>query len=359
MKINQDFLLWGYGVGMLKIADKWAGRIFGTNTGNLYIEFQQEDEKLSGTLRLMDSMFGLTVYALTGGLKDGKVVLKGVPQPTPTPTVQMGELSAEALLTPEGYLRGTWLSSLGTAGTFEAYPHYVDSTTQNATQKLPEQSYYKSIPIGSIRLFSQDVKRLLLFIEQDFQKAQSVVTYNIRGIQATKYSNEFLKEVESLGEIKELKISIQEPEAYGINKIIIVDFLESGLSEIRVSGINEAWVVGKAESILELLRPKKNNLVTTYKKYGLNINTIIFFLMLVFIPELSDWTDRGKFVLIVFILLNILYWIHSRFIPNTKIFLTEKKPSLLARSWPSIVSWFIATTSTVLAGWLLYILKKG
>lgn len=79
---------------------------------------------------------------------------------------------------------------------------------------------------------------------------------------------------------------IQEPEAYGINRDIVVEQVANSVSKVRVSGINESWVLGKAESIFQTLKPKQNSLVTTYRKYGFNLNGAIFFAMLITIPDI-------------------------------------------------------------------------
>lgn len=344
---------------MAGLANKWAGRLYGTNTGNLFIELQQDGEKLSGIIRILDTLYGLSVYDFTGTYKD-KIELHCVPRAAGKEQLT-GEVSVEAILTPEGNLRGSWHSTVGTAGTFESYPHDIKDNAQSNMEArgIPEQIYNKNISIGSVRLFSEDVRRLISFIENDFHYARSIVTFNIRGSQVTKFSESFLKEVESLGEINYLKISIQEPETYGINRAIVVELVENGVSEVRISGINEAWVVGKAESIAESLRPKQNSLVTTYKKYGLNLNAIIFFAMLIAIPSIESLLGRGEFVLVVFVLLYILLWIHRRFIPNTVIYLTGKTPSFIARAWPTILSWLVAVSSTLFAAWVYHLFTRG
>jgi hypothetical protein len=343
---------------MSGLVDKWAGRLYGTNTGNLFIELNQKGTDVSGVIRFLDDVLGLAIYNFTGTFKD-KLILDCVPDES-NQDQELGKVSVEAILTPEGNLRGTWHSSLGTAGTFDAFPHYINwAQTNTEAVKIPEQIYNKNIPIGSIRLFSEDIKRLIDFVGQDFKQANSIITYNLRGNQVTKYAKDFLQDIADLGKIKYLKIFIQEPEAHGINRVVIVEFVENGISEVRVSGINESWVVGKAESISQAIRPKQHKLVTSYKKYGLNLNAIIFFVMLIAIPEVMGLKNRAIFVLVVFALLNILIWIHSKFIPNTIIYLTGKKPSIISRSWPTILSWLVAVSSSIFAAWIFYLLTKS
>jgi hypothetical protein len=340
------------------IVDKWAGRLYGTNTGNLFMEFQQEGERLSGIIRVMDNLYGLSIYDCTGTYRNA-INLQCVPRPV-VRGLELGEVSVEAILTREGNLRGTWRSTIGTAGTFEAFPHEIRINAQSNIEAggVPEQIYNKNISIGSIRLFSEDINRLIAFIENDFRPARSIITYNVRGSQASKYSDDFLREVENLGEIRYLKISIQGLEAHGINRVIVVEFVENGISEVRVSGINEAWVVGKAESTAQLLRPKQNRLVTTYKKYGLNINSIIFIAMLIAIPEVKSWQSRVIFVFVVFVLLGLLLWIYRRIIPNTIVYLTGKTPSFIARAWPTIILWIVAASSSLFAAWVFRLLTS-
>lgn len=340
------------------LADKWAGRIYGTNTGNLFIEIAQEGVDVSGIIRLMDNAYGLAIYKFVGTF-DEKLKLDCKPHQAPQ-GIELGEVTVEAVLTPEGNLRGTWQSTLGTAGTFDAFPHNTHAPqTSSEAEKIPEQLYNKNIPIGSIRLFSEDIKRLITFVAQDFKQATPIITYNLRGSQVTKYAHDFLNDIDNLGQIKYLKITIQEPEAHGINKVLVIELVENGVSEIRVSGINEAWVVGKAESISQAIKPNQNTLVTTYKKYGLNLNGIIFLAMLIAIPEVEKWTNRAFFVAVVFTLLNILLWIHGKFIPNTIVYLTGKKPSILSRSWPTIISWLVAVSSSLFAAWIFELLTKN
>jgi len=177
------------------LADKWAGRIYGTNTGNLFIEIAQEGVDVSGIIRLMDNAYGLAIYKLVGTF-DEKLKLDCKPHQAPQ-GIELGEVTVEAVLTPEGNLRGTWQSTLGTAGTFDAFPHNTHAPqTSSEAEKIPEQLYNKNIPIGSIRLFSEDIRRLITFVGQDFKQATPIITYNLRGSQVTKYAHDFLNDID-------------------------------------------------------------------------------------------------------------------------------------------------------------------
>jgi hypothetical protein len=336
----------------------WAGRIYGTNTGNLFIELDTSSERIAGTLRLMDTLFGLTVYRVSGSF-DGTLCLRGDPTQARA-GFDTGSIEATAVLTPDGHLRGEWRSSIGTAGTFEAYPHDLPPSDQRAAGavQVPEQIYASTLTLGAVRLYAKDLWELAQFIKRDFVVGRMVVTYSIRGNEVTKYLEDFQKEAAALGELRRIKLTIQEPDAHGINKVVVVELNSAGQNEIRVQGINESWVVGKAEAIARTLRAFEKGLVTTYKKFGLTLNQIIFLTMLVLIPAIVSLWQRAVFVVFVVLLLQALFRLHSRFIPSAALYLCEQEPTVLQRMWPSLLSWLIAATASLAAAFVFYWLTR-
>lgn len=340
---------------MATLVRLWAGRVYGTNTGNLFIELDASGDKITGTLRMMDALFGLAVYRLNGSFDGGTLRLHGEPIQPPAGS-NVGSIEATATLTPEGQLRGEWRSSIGTAGTFEAYPHDVpppDQRTEGTTQ-VPEQLYTSNIPVGAVRLYAKDLWELTQFIRKDFVVGRLVVTYAVRGNEVTKYLEDFQKEASSIRELRRIKVTIQEPEAHGINKVVVVELNSLGKNEIRVQGINEAWVVGKAEAIARMLRTFEKGLATNYRKFGLTLNQVIFWAMLVLIPTLQVLWQRGVFVVVVVLLLGFLYWLHSRFIPSAAVYLSEQEPTFFQRAWPSTLSWLLMATASLTAALVFY-----
>lgn len=343
---------------MPKLGKLWAGRVYGTNTGNLFLELDTSNGEIAGTVRLMDSAFGLTVYRVTGSF-DGTLRLRGEPIEPPAGD-KAGSIKATAILTPEGYLRGKWESSIGTAGTFEAYPHDVPPPDQRAAgaAQIPEQLYTSTVTLGAVRLYAKDFFELAHFIRRDFVVGRMIVTYDVRGNEVTKYLEDFQNEAPTLAELRRIKLTIQEPEAHGINKVVVVELNSLGQNEIRVQGINESWVVGKTEAIARMLRTFEKGLVTTYKKFGLTLNQIIFLTMLVLIPAIESLWQRAVFVAVVVLLLGSLFRLHSRFIPSATIYFGEQEPTFLQRSWPSLLSWLIAATASLAAAFVFYWLTR-
>ncbi|EJG0781700.1 hypothetical protein C4G25_RS23060 [Vibrio parahaemolyticus] len=338
---------------MENLANRWAGRIYGTNTGNVFLEVSQDKSNLSGKLRIMDTIYGISMYDCVGTFDDS-FRLECTPISEPEEGVVMGDVVVVGKLTQSGNIKGDWSSTIGTAGTFELYPH--DTISDNPSNN-PEQVYNKSVHVGSIRLFKDDLEELINFIRKDFKTGKVVVIYKLHGSELTKYADDFLSEKVNADQLNYFKLVIQEPEAYGINRVVVIELNELGTSEIRVSGINESWVLGKSASLEQVVIAKQNRLVTTYRKYGLNLNAVIFGLMLVAIPEIPELENRAIFVIVMFALLNGLLYLHTKFIPNTAIYLEQSKPTVVQRLWPTVLSWFIAATSSFAAAYAFSLLK--
>lgn len=160
---------------MENLANKWAGRIYGTNTGNVFLELEQDGKKIHGRLRVMDSVFGVSVYRYTGTVGD-EIILYCEPESVQAGSLY-GDVTVKGRLTSDGKLEGEWESNIGTAGTFEIHPHDMDSMGQldRANSGIPEQVHNKTIQLGSVRLFKDDVLHLINVIKRDFIAGQVIV----------------------------------------------------------------------------------------------------------------------------------------------------------------------------------------
>ena len=100
----------------------WAGRVFGTNTGNAFAKFEGDDSALIGSLHHNDTGVGMVVYRTAGSFNGNRLSIEGMPE-TKIDGVQIGRLKATAVLQPTGSLEGEWETDVGSAGTFVLFPH--------------------------------------------------------------------------------------------------------------------------------------------------------------------------------------------------------------------------------------------
>lgn len=338
---------------MTNIGKLWAGKLYGTNTGNLFAEFISADGQFSGTLRVSDDRFGIAVYAVTGTFDGVEVQIEGKPATAPD-NLNTGEISAKGSLTPEGHIRAQWSSTIGNGGTFILLPH--DSSNPQHIAFSQEQLHTASRRIGALRLYAEDVQELIGFMSRDFSQGRVILTYRERGHEVSRYASDVQNELSRLGELRYLKLYIQAPDANGVNKFALVELNADGINEVRVQGIQESWVVGNVETITSFLKTYQKTLSTTFRSFGLNINGFLAIGTLVFLPELI-LSRRIIFVLAMASMGWAILFIHKQFIPNVIVYLSPQRPSAFQRVWPQILSWMIAATSAVFASVIYGILK--
>jgi hypothetical protein len=332
----------------------WVGTVYGTNHGNAFLEIDEKEGKLSGTIRILDQVAGLLIYSFTGS---GDDMLRLDLRPERSPDgVELSTGEAVAILQPNGTLTGRWETAGGTAGTFLfARQNVLDRTGSGQAEGvgMPTQVYYHSKPLGSIRLYRKDLEAVFAMLRQDFAYAQPIVTHLENGVQVTKFADGFLADPPRRP-LRALKVSIQEAEPTGLQKMVHIDLIEGVGSEVRTSSPNQSWVIGKAESLRSALHVHENRLVSWYRRYGLTINMVLFALMLVAVPEIEAWVDRLVFVGLVYGALMGLAFSYNRFIPNTLILGDDPDPSWWSRAWPTVLSWAVTATASLFAMWLFW-----
>ncbi|MEA1900773.1 MAG: hypothetical protein U9N47_08415 [Thermodesulfobacteriota bacterium] len=121
---------------MKNIEGNWVGRISGTNVGYAFVEIKQVDQELSGIARINDPIYGTAIYNFTGLIEGAKIILKMRPDESilgdmrsqtilvnnqqvnvKAPSVNYGDVVAEAEIQDDFTISGKWTSTIGTGGT--------------------------------------------------------------------------------------------------------------------------------------------------------------------------------------------------------------------------------------------------
>jgi hypothetical protein len=341
---------------MAKVGRFWAGRLFGTNTGNVAVELNGEGDNLTGEVRFLDDRLGAVVYSVKGSFDGSNISLTGEVAKSPEGLTN-GVVTITGSLTSAGDVRGQWKSDIGTGGTFILYPHDVPQPT--ATGGLPEQLSTRLRSVGAVRLYADDVRELIAFLGRDFSPGiRVIVTYEENGTRVSKFAPAFVaNDLVRLGKLKYLKLNLQEHEAHGLNRVASIELSATGTNDVLVQGVQESWVVGKAEALTARLRSHEKVFATTFRRHGLNINGVMLLITLVLLPELPLWR-RAVFLALVVAIAAVVAQLHSRFIPNALIYLTPQEPGFWERAAPQVVSWAIAA-SAALVGAIGYGLLRG
>lgn len=208
-----------------------------------------------------------------------------------------------------------------------------------------------------MRLYSDDVRTLISHIIKDFRTTRPVITYYDNGNEKNIYADDFESLLPQLPEQRYLKISIQEPDLYGINRSAIIELSANGENVIRVQGVQESWVIGKAQWLHDSLLVHKKMLATQFRRFGLTINTFLGIAALAALPGLATFWQRASFLLLMAVIQFVITKFHNRFVPNFVLYPASPKGTLLGRIGPSILSWGATIMGGVLAAVAYGILK--
>lgn len=340
---------------MAEIGRRWAGRVFGTNTGNVSVILETKDAQISGELRLADDQFGPCRFSLKGDFDGSKVSLVGHPEQAPD-GIQIGELKIEGDLLPDGNIKGEWSSALGTGGIFELYPH--DHHQQGNAVAGIEQVNEELRFLGAIRLYGDELNNVVDELVSGFTSPpRIVVTYRNEAGVRTLYLPAFLAEAPNLGRISYLKLFAQEPELNGINKIVVLELGVNVQNSIRAQSAQPTWVLGKAEGVARRLSAYEEKLATGYRKFGFNTLQLIFFGgLLATLPSIASIWLRLTLLLVVGVLLWAFSQAHTHFFRNFAFLPASRTPSPLVRSLPKLLSWLSAILASVAAAYAAYLL---
>ena len=334
----------------MNLSGAWQGYIAGTNRGILWLDFKQNNLKLSGSGTLTDFDLGVTLFDFEGDIVNETVSIKatnlrGAQTQLPTQV----NVSCEILNHGSG-LFGTWSSDKGTQG------RLVLSRPAAVTPGLPSALFSRPITLKAYRLDALSFTGLL---EICLRGMNSVPVFRIIEGGVTHIKSGLPELVESWRTwpdetINEISISVTDNLPGLSAKEILLEFKRNDPNRLTVTSADSVWVDGKIEQIRKYLDRHQARLNLMYRKYGTYLNSIIFLGMLVWLPSLSSVISRLYFVLGTFVVLFSLLYFYNRLLPNTEIFVREKKPTFLRRNRDAL----IVSLITAMAGGLITLLGK-
>jgi hypothetical protein len=338
----------------------WAGRAFGTNTGNLSVSFDGPDDKLTGKLRLLDERFGLVIYAIQA-VFDGKGISIEGDAETTQDGIQYGRLTATASLNAKGQMLGTWQTSLGTGGTFELFPHARGESIMPGQAQANTQLYSARHDLGAIAISRTEIVALAEEIQAQFSKQPVMVNVTVQ-TERIRMLEDFkkVKFPEKRGQL--VKLYAQEAEASGMNRTVVVELGQNG-NWMTVQSSDEAWVLGFLEKLKQHVVPLQRFYPSQYKKFGVGFNQLMLAAAIAYLPSLPGFPSRVGLMAGVFGVVWVIGVVHKKFIPFTTIYLSDDADSVFRRVWPTVVSTLIAVlggaAATILAGVLQGWLQVG
>lgn len=332
----------------MALSKYWAGNVYGTNTGRLFLQIDGQENSIYGTLRFNDDQHGIVTFSVSASFKDGRLSLSGKPL-TSSEGVVFGDLNGHARLGERGNLCGTWETTIGSAGTFVLFPHGMAADENSESADKPKHFFAKRHTFRPVVLEKDNIVKIASDFQKDFPGSEVVVTVSTATEWST-YLQEFKDSDFSCPKASWIKVFVQAPEAAGLNRILVVEFGQAENFAIAQS-VDESWAIGRIERLRADLTPYERTYSANFKKLGLGIIQLLFLAMVVYLPSIDSLFQRSVYALGIVAIAQIFLVTHARFVPNALILLKPRGPGLLERLSPHFVSWFIATLAAISA-WL-------
>lgn len=329
----------------MPIAQRWAGRAFGTNTGNLFVRIEGPDDNLSGDLRLNDHEVGVTIYDIHGRFDGENLTISGNPRDS-NASKNLGPLQAEAKITSTGELRGDWSTAIGTAGTFVLYPHGVVDAPP-AKEVEPPQLFTARRNLGAVVLDRSDIVHLAEEVRKGFVTSQPIITI-VTNTEQSMFLEHFKVKEFKKSRASVAKIFIQEAEGNGINRVISIEFGQQN-NLIMTQSSDEAWALGRLEGLKGYVVDSERFYATQFQKFGVSLYQLIVLVSIVYMPSFPDFYYRFIFIALVFIIVSLAQALQNRFIPFSTIYVGVRAASRFRKMIPTLLSWLIAATAGVAA----------
>ena len=334
----------------MALEKKWAGKAFGTNIGNLFLILDGEDAALAGILRFNEEGVGLSIFDVVGDFKAPTLNLTGRRQKQAQDS-PVGELEITGSLKSKGVIGGDWITPNGSAGTFILYPH--DTVEDGNRPQGPEQLHTARHEFGAIEIDREQIIELAENIRRDFPIV--VVTINA-GTEQSRYLDDFKAFQLSAKKATIAKVYATKPEGTSSNQVVSVEF-GPRINFAMAQGENEAWTLGRLETLKRDLKSYERVYATNIVRYGVSINNLMILAAIVFLPSLNLLRDRVVLMAAVLILVMTVNWLHGKYLPFAAIYLQKKPTGIFRRIGPSVASWGISVTASAAAALLAAYLK--
>mgnify|MGYP001176596960 CR=1 FL=1 len=324
----------------------WAGNVFGTNTGKVFLQLSGEDTALTGTLRFNEDGVGIVLYSVSGKFDGRELTLTGEPQ-TQIEGYVFGRLTAIATVSPRGTLEGEWETEIGSAGTFILYRHERPQAGAALDGSKPDQLHTARYHFDAIEIDREQLIALAEEIQQDFTDSPVVVTVVARTEQS-RYLPDFKSLTFNEERAEVAKLYVQERGPRDLDRIVSVEFGPQ-VNVAMTQGADEAWVLGMLEKLKGYVRPYERSYATNIKRLGFGINQVLAAGTIVVLPGIATLFDRAILVVAVIALMAVVVKLHNHYLPFAAIYLRAKPNGLASRIAPTLLSWLIAVTASVAA----------
>ncbi|MFQ5895277.1 MAG: hypothetical protein ACE5JJ_05615 [Nitrospinota bacterium] len=329
----------------IDVSGRWAGSFQGTNQGYVFVDLQQDGDRLRGNVRLEDIHLGHTRASLEGTISQGMLLLQlsnfeGPQEQHP----QIGTIRAQVGASGQ-VISGEWQTDLGTQGT-ATLQRYVRSP--QVQQQAPLGFLTKTRQLRAYKLDRQSLATILGEAMSDTHVLVPTFAYEVGGRTVTNIGIEQFARNLPREVLNDLTITISEPAVGAGYRVVTLNFKKYDANTALVMAESPLWVEGKIAQIEDVLRTYELRWNFFYRRYANELNALIFLLMLIILPSIESIPNRAIFVGLIVLILWALVLVYRRVFPMTVIHTQDAPLSWWQKHGDKIIGGFASAVASAI-----------
>lgn len=328
----------------MKLGKLWAGRVSGTNVGNVFLKIDGEPDELKGIISLNEQGVGIATYDVRGFATESVLMLTGQPSNT-IEGYELGKLSARVELNDRGELVGEWNTSIGSTGAVTLWPQNQVAQRRSENSLVPS---FHSVSHGfkPVVIDKTAIQNLGNRLKIDFPRSDVVVTV-VKETEKRFYLEDFDDMRFQFEKANNIILFVQEVEQNGATKSVRLDLGQS-YNSLTVQGSNEAWVSGKLNVLRDEMRQHEKSFFGGVRKFGFSLNQALVLCGITFLPSLNTWVERTVFMVGILATVLALKSSSQKWLLNASIYMDEKPIGWFRKYRPSVMSWVFGIVGAII-----------
>jgi len=328
----------------MKLGKLWAGRVSGTNVGNVFLKIEGEPHQLKGSISLNEPNVGIATYEVAGSFEGNTLILNGSPSNS-IDGYEFGELSANLELNAAGELIGEWSTSIGSTGAVTMWPQ--NQTVQRRSEDNLIPSFHSaSHDFKPLVIDKSAIQKLGNSLKIDFPRSEVIVTV-VNETEKRFFLEDFEDICFQFEKAKNIILFIQEVEQNGITKSVRLNLGQS-FNNLTVQGSNEAWVSGKLNVLRAEIKQYEKSFFGRMRKFGFGLNQALVLGGIISLPSFNSWIERTVLMLGILSTVWALNAASQKWLINATIYMDDQPIGWLRKYLPTVLSWVFSIISAVI-----------
>lgn len=340
---------------MANLIGQWVGNTYGTHPSNIFAEFSQQDKEI--VVAIKSAAVGTQdVQEFIGKFNPAD---EGQIKINVNDSIQgkLGSISGEIIFrnSTDNLLEGSFKLNNGVDGVIKLSKFQLSGANDG---KEPPQMIAKEYVISDpLKMYKNDVVGLIKLLKGVAGATGSVIiTECSKGTRIAKYADAYLTSDDLLPNIDSLLVTVQVPVGNFVNTLTVILNQHDPNRIISQSG-DVVWSHSTPLMIKEFLMERAGKFLGYFKRYGLELNGLVFLFLLTVLPSFEFKTRL--IIIITFLVFVFSYRWGYRLVSQTIIEPNAAKPNKFKDKYPKLTFILLTLLSAIVSGLVGWSINTG